>query len=95
MMWCKVRLHVTQCTMEDGLPDDVVQCKVTCYTMYHGRMGYLMMWCKVRPDFLDLLDYITCQSEKLGFQIKKKKKISRFSGEKLKLQATTMVSGTL
>ena len=33
---------------EDGLPDDVVQGKATCYTMYHGRMGYLMMWYKVR-----------------------------------------------
>ena len=38
---------------------------------------------KLRPHFFDLLDYVTCRSEKLEFQKKKKKRrIWRSSGDK-------------
>ena len=42
---------------------------------------------RLRPDFFDLLDYVTRRPKKLGFQ-KIKKKIWSSSGEKRKLQAT-------
>ena len=48
----------------------------------------------IRPDFFDLLDYVTHRFEKMGFQKKKKKRIWRSSSEKRKLQATTVVAGT-
>ena len=64
--------------------------------MFKSSLGWaLLLSCNphLRPNFFDLLDYVTRRPE--NWDLKIKKKILRFSGEKRKLQAATMVAGAL
>ena len=43
------------------------------YWVFLAPLGIFSLLCTFRPDFFDLLDYVTRRSEKLGFQKKKKR----------------------